>query len=119
MNVDIWPNLISTQDFNCIAAKSLPNKHVDNYVKSHSWGKSTDGCRSYIVYLEIVVNTYNDTDTLSQYTKHNIVVNYLPSSLQKFICSGQIDLSNLKSGLYLIRFTSENGVEQRRVEVSK
>ena len=31
----------------------------------------------------------------------------------------QIDLSNLNSGLYLIRFTSENGVEQRRVEVSR
>jgi hypothetical protein len=31
----------------------------------------------------------------------------------------QIDISNLQSGLYLIRFTSENGVEQRRVEVSR
>ena len=31
----------------------------------------------------------------------------------------QIDLSKLNSGLYLIRFTSENGVEQRRVEVSR
>ncbi|MFM2157262.1 MAG: hypothetical protein RL516_2011 [Bacteroidota bacterium] len=31
----------------------------------------------------------------------------------------QIDISNLQSGLYLIRFTSENGVEQRRVEVNR
>ena len=31
----------------------------------------------------------------------------------------QIDISNLQSGLYLIRFTSENGVEQTRVEVSR
>lgn len=31
----------------------------------------------------------------------------------------QIDLSKLNSGLYLIRFTSENGVEQRRVEVNR
>jgi uncharacterized protein (TIGR02145 family) len=31
----------------------------------------------------------------------------------------QIDISNLQSGLYLLRFTSENGVEQRRVEVNR
>jgi hypothetical protein len=31
----------------------------------------------------------------------------------------QIDISNLQSGLYLLRFTSENGVELRRVEVSR
>jgi hypothetical protein len=31
----------------------------------------------------------------------------------------QIDLSKLNSGLYLVRFTSENGVEQRRVEVKR
>jgi hypothetical protein len=31
----------------------------------------------------------------------------------------QLDLSKLNVGLYLIRFTSENAVDQRRVEVGR
>ena len=54
----------------------------------------------------------------SIYTKIDIY-DVLGTLVMSFGNDKQIDLSNLKSGLYLIRFTSENGVEQRRVEVSK
>ena len=47
------------------------------------------------------------------------VFNMLGSLVEVYGNEKQIDLSNLKSGLYLLRFTSENDVEQRRVEVSK
>jgi hypothetical protein len=47
------------------------------------------------------------------------VYDVLGTLVMSFGNEKQIDLSNLKTGLYLIRFASENGVEQRRVEVSK
>ncbi|MFN5346917.1 MAG: hypothetical protein ACK5B3_06815 [Bacteroidota bacterium] len=47
------------------------------------------------------------------------VFNILGSLVGVYENEKQIDISILNAELYLIRFTSESGVEQRRVEVSR
>ena len=56
---------------------------------------------------------------MKEYLKKIEVFNMLGSLVEVYGNEKQIDLSKLNIGLYLIRFTSENGVEQIRVEVSR
>ena len=55
----------------------------------------------------------------SEYLKKIEVFNMLGSLVGVYGNEKQIDLSKLNIGLYVIRFTSENSIEQRRVEVGR
>ena len=78
----------------------------------------TEGADAIInIYPNLASGIFNIE--YSEYQKKIEVFNMLGSLVEVYGNEKQIDLSKLNAGLFLIRFTSENGVEQRRVEVSK
>ena len=78
----------------------------------------TEGADAIInIYPNLASGIFNIE--YSEYQKKIEVFNMLGVQVGVYGNENQIDLSKLNAGLYLIRFTSENGVEQRRVEVSK
>ncbi|MFN6091090.1 MAG: T9SS type A sorting domain-containing protein [Bacteroidota bacterium] len=86
---------------------------------------SKSNCPRFYGWADAIINIHpNPTSGIlniesMEFLKKIEVFNILGSLVGVYENEKQIDISILNAELYLIRFTSESGVEQRRVEVSR